>query len=63
VVVVVVVVLMNYFSMSKPQGPYMSDSKFHFVSFRYFLLKRLPNSELKYKNLLTYNFFYTVRGN
>ena len=58
VVVVVVVVMMmmmmmmmmmNYFSMSKPQGPNMPGSKFHSIFVRYFSLKRLSNSEIKYK--------------
>jgi hypothetical protein len=49
VVVLVVVVVVNYSSMSKPQGPDMPDSKFHYISVHYFVLKRLSNSEIKYK--------------
>jgi hypothetical protein len=44
-----VVVVINYFLMSKPQDPEMPGSKFHFISVRCFALKILSNSEVKYK--------------
>jgi hypothetical protein len=40
---------MDYFSRSKPQDPDMPGSKFHFITVRYFALKRLSHSEIKHK--------------
>jgi len=53
----VAVAVVNYFSLSKPQDPDMPGSKFHFISVRFFDLKRLSNSEIKYKTFQHTSFF------
>jgi len=55
--VAVAVAVVNYFSLSKPQDPDMPGSKFHFISVRFFDLKRLSNSEIKYKTFQHTSFF------